>query len=99
MDEFYKRLAELKKQKEQIDEEYDGLRATVASQLSGIYTGPIKNEYGKFVLKPKTSYTYTDKVKKLEEKVDLEKVKEVQQGLAEKKVTEYLTVSLNDETE
>jgi hypothetical protein len=96
MDFLFKRLAELKAQKDDIDAEYDMLRTKLAETISADYAGPIKNEYGKFVLKAKTSYIYTDKVKKLEEKVKLEKVKEEQQGLAEKKITEYVTVSLNE---
>lgn len=92
----FARLSELKKQKDSIDEEYDALRAQVAEEIAGYYTGPIQNEFGKFVLKKKTSYVYTDKVKALEEKVKLKKVEEEQQGLAEKHITEYLTVSLNE---
>lgn len=49
-----------------------------------------EGEYGTFTLASRTSYKYTEKVKALEEKVKLAKVKEEQKGIALPSVTEYL---------
>lgn len=50
----------------------------------------VESEMGNFTISRRTSYTYSKKIKALDEKLKVEKLKEVQKGTAEEKVTEYL---------
>ena len=50
----------------------------------------VESAYGSFTVGHREMWTYTEKVKELEEKVKLAKVKEEEQGKAKAKVTDYL---------
>lgn len=50
-----------------------------------------KTDYGSFSIGRRKSYTYTAAVKALEEQVKIKKVEEEEKGLADVKVTEYLS--------
>jgi hypothetical protein len=50
----------------------------------------VPSDYGTFTIAHRTSYIYTEAVKKLEEATKLKKVEEEEKGLAEEKVTEYI---------
>lgn len=47
-------------------------------------------EFGKATVARRSYYTYSDAVTKLEEEVKLKKVEEVEKGVAEESVTEYI---------
>jgi len=47
-------------------------------------------QFGSFTVAHRTSYEYTDVVKKLEDSVKMKKVEEVEKGLAKQEVTDYI---------
>lgn len=73
-----------------MDEEKNLLRANILEELKKNKMTKTETDFGIFTAASRRSYKYTEVVKKLEEKVKLQKVKEEQKGTAKEKITEYL---------
>lgn len=86
--------AELQAQIAELTKQRDAIKAVIVEDMTR--NGEMSKDtiYGKFTVYTTTSYTYTDAVKKLEEKVKIAKVKEEQKGLATKKETPSLRFTL-----
>ena len=85
----------LEEQYKILDEERSSLRSKIVEVMLKEKTGKIENDYGVFTVGARSVWSYTDGVKKLEEKVKIAKVKEQQKGIAEEKITNYLVYSNN----
>jgi hypothetical protein len=86
----YSRLAEALKLQKEIDAQVTALKAEMLAYLQERGATKVTTEYGSFTVATRTSYTYTEAVKKLEEKTKLAKVKEEQKGLAQARETHYI---------
>lgn len=87
---LYALYSALDRELKKLEEEKETLRSQIISDLQSQSVDKVETDYGTFTVAHRVSYTYTDKVKALEEKVKLAKVKEEQKGLAEAKETQYL---------
>ena len=85
-----KQYAQLNKKIERLEEEKGLLRNSILAELNLNKIEKAETNYGIFTIGHRRSYTYTEVVKKLEEKLKITKVKEEQSGLAKEKVTDYL---------
>ena len=86
-----KTYAELQLEIKDLEMRRDALKEVIIDALHKEKLDKVESDYGKFTISHRTSYTYTEKVKALEQKVKLAKVKEEETGDAEPKTTEYLT--------
>ena len=91
MKQTLKKYAELQARIKGMELMRDQLKEEIIEELHKDKLEKVESEYGKFTISARRSYTYTESVKKLEEKVKLAKIKEEEKGLATPKVTEYLT--------
>lgn len=86
-----KKYAKLQEQIKDLELQRDGLKQEIIGALHKEKLDKVESDYGKFTISYRTSYTYSEKVDALVEKVKLAKVKEEEQGVAEARTTEYLT--------
>lgn len=66
------------------------LKSEILEEMAKSKVDKAETDYGIFTHAIRTSFQYTEAVKKLEEKVKIAKVKEEQKGLAKQKETDYL---------
>lgn len=66
------------------------MRTMIVAMLKEEGVKKAETEFGNFTVGSREVWTYTAKVKDLEEKVKIQKQKEQQKGLAKSSVTEYL---------
>lgn len=90
---IYKTLADLLALQKDIEAKVQEAKQTLLAEMEANGEEKVQTEYGSFTVASRKSYTYTDAVKKLEEKVKLAKVKEEQTGTATKKITQYIVYS------
>lgn len=85
-----RKYQDIRFKREQLEKEENEIKDQVVKymQLEGI--SKEETTWGTFTIASRTSYKYSDKVKALEEKVKLAKVKEEQKGTATPSTTEYL---------
>lgn len=88
------KYAEIQAQIAELTKQRDAIKAVIIEDMLEHNETSRETTYGKFTVYTTTSYTYTDAVKKLEEKVKVAKVKEEQKGLATKKETPSLRFTL-----
>lgn len=88
---LYAELAEVQAQRKLLEAREAVLKIGILGDMDKNGVETFTNDYGKFTRSCRTSYTYTEAVKKLEEKVKLAKIKEEKRGVATKKETVYLT--------
>lgn len=91
MNSTFKKYAEVMNRIKGLETMRDQLKEEIITGLHKQKLQKVESDYGKFTISARRSYAYTEAVKKLEEKVKLAKVKEEEQGVAQEKVTEYLT--------
>lgn len=84
------RYADIKEQKKALETEEKLLSQEIMNQMEKEDVDKYDAGFGKFTIVAKTSYEYTESVKKLEEKVKLAKHKEEEQGKAKKVESTYL---------
>lgn len=87
MIEIYKEYAELSDTISTLEKCKEQLKSTI---LSSMKTDKEQFDFGKFTKATRKSYTYSDRVKEMEENVAIQKIKEVEKGIAELKETTYL---------
>jgi hypothetical protein len=85
-------LAQLSAEAAVIDAKIKAVKLKLIDEFKAQNIKSYQTDYGNFTLTQKKSYTYTDEVKKLEEACKLRKVEEEERGLAEVKVSEFITV-------
>lgn len=91
---IYAQLATVQAQKAVLEAQEKALKLEILTDMEEKGESTMTNEYGKFTVSHRTSYTYSEKVQELEEKVKVAKVKEVQKGIAKESITTYLTATL-----
>lgn len=93
-----KRYAALQAKIAALEGERDGLKIEILEAMDVAGVTKEKTIFGTFTCAFRTSYRYTSKIKELEEKLKLAKIKEEQQGTAKASKTTYLvfTAPKND---
>lgn len=87
---LFKQLVEVKNTIKALQEQEDALKGKIIDELKNNNIDKLENDLGKFTIANRTSYTYSEKVQGMEEKVKLAKLKEVEKGIAEVSITNYL---------
>lgn len=87
--------AVLDKHFKELEKERDILRDAIVESLKKDNLDKVESSYGDFTIAKKTSWSYTAKVKAMEDKVKIAKDKEQKKGLAKASVTEYLLFKEN----
>lgn len=86
-----KELAELAYQKEQLTNKEDVLKEMLLNEMHNTNSEKEKFEFGTVSVVKRSTYSYSDAVKKMEEKIKIKKEDEVRQGIASEKVSEFIT--------
>lgn len=87
-----KELAQLSAEAAVLEAKIKEIKLKLIDEFKANKISNYKTDYGSFSLGQRRSYSYTDAVKKLEEEVKLKKVDEEERGLAEVKISEFITV-------
>lgn len=95
---LFQRYATLKKTIKSFTDELDIINSELVKEMEANDLKKTEFAFGKFTIATKKSYKYSQKVADLEEKVKLEKVKEVERGTAKSSETHYLLFKTNEET-
>jgi len=82
--------ARLTAQKKDLEGRINALKVDILSEMTEAKVTKIKTDVGNFTKACKTTWKYTDKVKTLEDKLKVEKIKEQEKGDATANLTEYL---------
>jgi len=88
---LYAQLAEVQAQRKALEEKEAGLKTLILDEMEQDGVSTVTNKYGKFTVSSRLSYTYTEAVTKLAEKLKIAKIKEEEKGVAKAKTTTYLT--------
>jgi len=88
--ELLKKYADLRAKREALEAEEDELKAEIVKDMQKNKLKKLESEFGVFTVATRTTYKYTGKIKELEEKVKLAKLKEEEQGKAEASETTHL---------
>lgn len=90
MNKLYTEYVELEKQLAIIEEKKKSLRDEILADLNKRGVEKEESEVGTFTVCRKTTWTYTDAVKKLKDKVKLAEINEQEKNKAKATVTEYI---------
>lgn len=84
-------LSEVSLEKEQLSLKEETIKALLLAEMSN--SGLVKEsfDFGSISVSSRKTYKYSDAITKLEEKIKIKKDNEVKQGIAETKVTEFIT--------
>ncbi len=85
-----KEYAKLQAQIKELEGKRDQVKVEIIEGFHKEGIDKVESDFGRFTIANRTSYTYSEKVKTLETKVKLQKIKEEETGVAEPRVTEYL---------
>lgn len=85
------RLQEIALQKKTLTNEEDVIKQSLLEEMSREQVEKLQLEYGTISKGTRTTYTFTDAIKKLKDKVKIKEQDEIKQGLATAKTTDYLT--------
>lgn len=91
MEKQYKEYAEVMVEKRKLEEKLDELKSVIIQSLKKEPEQKKETDFGSFTLNARKQWVYTDKVKKMEEKVLIAKDKEQKQGVAKALTSEYVT--------
>ena len=84
-------LYQLNTQKKELETKEEVLKSMLLIEMGKVKKDKESFDFGTVSVGHRRTYTYSEAVKKLEDKVKIKKDEEVKQGVAEEKVTEYLT--------
>lgn len=73
-----------------LEAERETMREEIVTMLHRAKIDKLETEVGSFTVGRRVSWTYTEAVKKIEERLKIARTKEQQKGLAESSETEYL---------
>ena len=91
LQQLYKEYARLDTKTKEWTEKRDAVRAQLLEEMQMHDIKTDITPYGTFTVTNRTTYTYTPAIKALEEKVKIKKLDEVEQGLAKKSVSSFIT--------
>jgi len=86
-----KQYATLQSQIRDLELQRDALKEVIMDSLHKERLDKVESDYGKFTLSHRVSYTYSEKIEKMNERIKLAKVREEENGTAQERITEYLT--------
>lgn len=92
---LYKELATLQAQRKVLEAQEAQVKLQIIDAMEESGELQVVTEYGKATISHRTTYTYTEAVAKITEKLKLAKTKEEQSGKATAKETTYLTFTSN----
>lgn len=92
LEQHTKTLAALVLEEKQLKVKIEEAKGLIVDELKAKDLSSFKTDYGTFTIGTRRSWTYTPAVKKMEEKLKLKKVEEEEKGVAQVKVSEFLTV-------
>jgi hypothetical protein len=98
MQNFYKEYIDTEQALKTLENKIKELRSKILAELNKKRMDKDVTPYGTFTICKRTSWDYTDKIKKMEESIKLEKINEQEKGKAKASVTEYLKFVKDDET-
>lgn len=84
------RYAEIKNTIRDLQEEENYLKGLIQTEMQEEGMDKESTEFGTFTLARRVSYTYSDKIKEMEEKLKMKKHTEEEKGIAKSNTTEYL---------
>lgn len=88
---LFRKFAEVKIQMAELAAQESSLKEAIMAEFKANSLDKVESDYGKFTIAKRTSYSYSDKVTALEEKVKIAKHKEEEKGIATiKNETSYL---------
>lgn len=90
MDELLKKYANIKGAIKEFEDQAEVISKQIVEAMEKEKLDKLEKPFGNFTLVAKKSYTYTDNVKNLMDKVKLAKHKEEEQGKAKFTVSNYL---------
>ncbi len=96
--EVYKRYADVRREQAILDEIEASLRGTILKDLKERGVDKDQRDDSTFAVVKKSSWEYTERVDKLEEKVKIAKVKEQERGEATETVSESLRYTIKKGT-
>lgn len=84
-------LSDVAEQKEQLSLKEETIKALLLTEMAS--EGKVKEsfDFGSITVASRKTYKYSEAIIKLEEKIKIKKDDEVKQGIAETKVTEFIT--------
>jgi hypothetical protein len=85
-------LYQLTTQKKELETKEEVLKGMLLIEMGKAKKDKESFDFGTISVGHRRTYIYSEVVKKLEDKVKIKKDEEVKQGVAEEKVTEYLTL-------
>ena len=91
MKNLYQQLAMAQAKRKEMEAQEAQIKLQIIEQMEASGEMQVVTEYGKATVSHRTSYTYSEKVSAMAEKLKLAKVKEEQKGIATPSVTTYLT--------
>lgn len=86
-----RQLADIAEEKKGLSIKEEAIKDLLMAEMQKEGVTKEQYEFGTVSVGHRRSYTYSDAVKKLEDKVKIKKVEEERQGIAVEKVTEYVT--------
>lgn len=88
---LFQKYVSLKNEIAKLLEEENLLKSSIVEEMQNNSLEKIQNDFGKFTIAKRLTYSYSDKVSELEEKVKIAKHKEIEKGVAKvKNTTSYL---------
>ena len=88
---IYAQLAKIQAQRKVLEAQEQEIKVAILTEMQDTDVTTVTNKYGKFTVSARKSYTYSEAVDKLAEKLKIAKYKEEQKGIAKAKETIYLT--------
>ena len=93
---LYRDLAKLQAKRKELEAQEAQIKLAIIEGMEASGELQVVTDYGKATISHRKTYTYTEAVQKLSEKLKLAKVKEEQSGKAKPKTTTYLTFTPNN---
>lgn len=91
MEKAYKKYAEVLLEIKALEAQRETLKEEVLEALRKEPDGRKETGFGKFTLSGKKVWTYSDKIKAMNEKLKIAQEKEQKKGIAKATITEYVT--------
>ena len=87
-------FAKVQAQIKELEGKRDGLKVEIMAEMEKNKTSKLETTFGKFTIGSHASWTYSEKVESLVEKVKLQQIKEQETGKATKSETQYLLFTI-----
>lgn len=97
MEKAYKEYAAIMAKISDLEKERDELKGVLIEKLKDEPENKKKFDWGNFTLAFRKNWSYSDKVKAMEEKVKIAKDKEQKKGIAKATVTEFVMFTIPKE--